>query len=121
MTSKARLAGLALSMALSMLSRATAAGTPHPTPSQVERLAGLAKLWGAIKFFHPYVAEHNIEWDSALIQTIPKVESASSPEAYRKAIDYLLSFLHDPGTHTISKLPAADSNPTAPPGPAQPY
>jgi C-terminal processing protease CtpA/Prc len=114
------MAGLALSMALAMLPGTAVPGMASP-PSRVERLAGLAKLWGAIKFFHPYVAEQNIDWDSALIQTIPKVESASSPEAYRKAIDYLLSFLHDPGTHTISKLPAADSNPTAPPGPAQPY
>jgi C-terminal processing protease CtpA/Prc len=108
-------------MALSMLSRATAAGTPHPTPSQVERLAGLAKLWGAIKFFHPYIAEQNIDWDSALIQTIPKVESAGSPEEYWKAIDYLLSFLQDPGTHTTGGQAAAPPGHSPPAEAAQPY
>src|SRR5262249_37987985 len=72
-------------------------------------------------FFHPYIAEQNIDWDSALIQTIPKVKSASSPEEYRKAIDYLLSSLHDLGTHTISKSPAAQSHTPAPSAKTQPY
>jgi C-terminal processing protease CtpA/Prc len=95
--------------------------TPSPNSSRVERLAGLAKLWGAIKLFHPYVVEQNIDWDSALIQTIPKVEPASNPEEYRKAIDYLLSFLHDPGTHTIRKPATPHSSPLARAGTAQPY
>jgi C-terminal processing protease CtpA/Prc len=93
-----------------------------PASPQVERLAGLAKLWGAIKFFHPYIAEKDIDWDSALIQTIPKVESASGPEEYRRAIEYLLSFLHDPGTYTITRPPTPRSSiPAASGGPAQPY
>ena len=100
----------------------TAHSSSSPLVSlHVERLAGLAKLWGAIKFFHPYLAEQNIDWDSALVQTVPKVESAGSPEEYRQAIDYLLSFLHDPGTHTVGKPAAAHSDPPAPGGAAQPY
>jgi len=121
MTSNMRIPSLTIGIALSMLPGTGAPAIASPTSAEVERLAGLAKLWGAIKFFHPYVTEQNIDWDSALVQTIPKVESAGSPEEYRKAIDYLLSFLHDPGTHTISKPAAAPSNPPAPAGRDQPY
>ena len=63
---------------------------PNPEPSRVERLAALAKLWGAVKLFHPYVVEQNLDWDDALIRTIPKVESAGTPDEYRQAIDFLL-------------------------------
>jgi C-terminal processing protease CtpA/Prc len=122
MTRRVRVAGLALTITLLITSRKPLiADTTPPTPSQVERLAGLAKLWGAIKFFHPYIAERDIDWDSALVQAIPKVESASSPEEYQRAIDYLLSFLHDPGTHIVTKPAAADSNPPKSTGPSQPY
>ena len=119
MTCKVRIFGVALIL---VLSRAFGLpSTPSPTSSQVQRLAALGKLWGMIKLFHPYIAEQNIDWDSALVQTIPKVESANNPEEYRKAIDYLLSFLHDPGTNTISKPASAKSNTAVPSGMAQPF
>ena len=77
-----------------------------PENARIERLAGLAKLWGAIKYFHPYVAERDIDWDAVLVQTISKVESANSPEEYRQALDSMLSVLHDPNTHTVKESPA---------------
>jgi C-terminal processing protease CtpA/Prc len=72
-------------------------------PVKVQRLAGLGKLWGALKYFHPYLAYKDIDWDLALVQTIPKVEAANSAEEYRAAIDYLLSFLQDPNTVTVGE------------------
>lgn len=88
---------------------------------RIERLAGLARLWGAIKYFHPYVADRDIDWDAALVQTIPKVESAKSTEDYREAIDFMVSFLKDPSTHTSQQFSAGEK-PTPPPsGPPQPY
>src|ERR1035437_7122198 len=77
-----------------------------PENVRIERLAGLAKLWGAVKYFHPYVAERGIDWDAALVQTIAKVGSANSTEEYRQAIDSMLSLLHDPNTHTVKESPA---------------
>ena len=90
---------------------------------RIERLAGLGRLWGAIKYFHPYLADRDIDWDAALVQTIPKVESAESTEDYRRAIDFLLSFLKDPGTRTSEKSSASAKKPgaVAPAGPPQPY
>jgi C-terminal processing protease CtpA/Prc len=90
---------------------------------RIERLAGLGRLWGAIKYFHPYVADRDIDWDAALIQTIPKVESADSTNDYRQAIDFMLSFLNDPSTHTTEATSAAENKPPSgqPAGLAQPH
>jgi C-terminal processing protease CtpA/Prc len=75
---------------------------------RIERLAGLGKLWGSIKYFHPYLAYKDLDWDAALVATIPKVNAARSPGEYRDAINHLLSFLHDPATH--AKLEASIAN-----------
>jgi len=77
-----------------------------PETVRIERLAGLAKLWGAVKYFHPYVAERDLDWDAALVQAIPKVESANSTADYRRVVDGMLSLLHDPNTHTVKESPA---------------
>jgi hypothetical protein len=75
---------------------------------RIERLASLGRLWGAVKFFHPYLAYRDIDWDAALIAAIPKVRAAKSPEEYRAAIDGLLGTLDDPATHTAPEpAPAA--------------
>ena len=42
------------------------------------RLAGLCKLWGAVKYFHPYLVYKDIDWDQALIETLPKVRQAAN-------------------------------------------
>ena len=49
-----------------------------PDSVRIERLAALGKLWGTIKYFHPYLAYKTINWDSALVQAIPKVNAANN-------------------------------------------
>ena len=86
-----------------------------------ERLAALGRLWGAIKYFHPYLAYKNIDWDGAVVKAIPQVKAARTPDEYRTAIRNLLQVLNDPATRL-----AADSIPggasvnaqTASPAPA---
>jgi hypothetical protein len=50
------------------------------------RLITLFKLWGAVKFFHPYLAYRNIDWDGALIAAIPKVKAADDAHAFAEAV-----------------------------------
>lgn len=45
-----------------------------------ERLTGLAKVWGAVKYFHPSLAYKEIDWDAALVRAIPRVKAARSQE-----------------------------------------
>ncbi len=106
---------IALVLASQVLS-AQAQTTSGAEKDRVERLAGLAKLWGAIKYFHPSLAYKEIDWDAALAQAIPEVNAARSPEQYRDAINHLLSFLHDPATR--AKIEPGEKPPSATPGSA---
>ncbi len=84
------------------------ASVPDPARSddlQVKRLAGLCKLWGTVKYFHPYLAYKPIDWDAALVKAIPKVKAASSAAEFQAGLDLLLSFLGDPATRTILQAP----------------
>jgi len=74
---------------------------------RIDRLVALAKLWAAIKYFHPYLAyRDNIDWDAALVTAIPKVNSAKGPADYSAAVAEMLGALGDPATRVLS-LPEA--------------
>jgi C-terminal processing protease CtpA/Prc len=79
-------------------------------PGQTERLAGLGRLWGAVKFFHPFLAYRDIDWDAALLEAIPGVRAARTPTEYRTAIEKMLAALGDPlttaGTTSTDDRPA---------------
>jgi C-terminal processing protease CtpA/Prc len=78
-----------------------------PVDSRATHLAGLARVWGYVKYVHPAMATSDLDWDAALIRALPAVENASSEEAYRTAISALLAELHDPATRVIEKEAAA--------------
>jgi len=65
---------------------------------RIARLAGLAKVWGAVKYFHPYLAYREIDWDRALIETLPKVSSAKTAQEYESAINQMFAVLNDKST-----------------------
>jgi C-terminal processing protease CtpA/Prc len=66
--------------------------------ARIERLVGLAKLWGAVKYFHPYPAYRAIDWDRALIDAIPRVNAAKTPQEYEAAVNSMLAALGDKST-----------------------
>ena len=74
----------------------------------VERLARVARLWGTVKFLHPYLAYRDIDWDAALVAAIPKIRQAASVEEYRQAVDEMLKALGDPLTSVMSAETAPD-------------
>jgi C-terminal processing protease CtpA/Prc len=65
---------------------------------RVERLVDLAKAWGTVKFFHPFLAYREIDWDKALIEAIPKVNAAKTPQEYETAVNSMLAALGDKNT-----------------------
>lgn len=92
--------------ALLMMLCGSVQAQPNPTPAKsaaedarIERIAGLAKLWGAVKYFHPYLAYREIDWDKSLVEAIPKVNAAKTPEEYRTAVNQLLAALGDRSTY----------------------
>lgn len=70
---------------------------------RIERLAGLGKLWGAVKYLHPHLAYRAIDWDKALIDAIPKVNSAKTQAEYLAAVNQMLSLLGDQNTRAEIK------------------
>ena len=114
----ARLLGVAvLAFGIAMGPAAGRTDTSPDDSVRVSRIASLARLWGAVKFFHPWVDSGDVNWDKALVETIPKVEEARSPEDFRRAVDHMLSFLKDPATHTLPlEPPPVAAAPTSAPG-----
>lgn len=114
---------LALILGLSILpfTSVNADVPPADDTVRINRLAGLCKLWGAVKFFHPSLAYKDIDWDTPLVEAIPKVSAATSKEEYKSAIDAMLSTLNDPATRIVSgnAMPAQGSG--KPSATAQPY
>ena len=82
--------------------------------ARIARLAGLGRVWGAVKFIHPYLAYRDVDWDKALIETIPRVSAAKTPEEYNAAINHLLSFLNDKNTYAEVVKETKDKSSTAP-------
>ncbi len=74
---------------------------------RIERLVKLCKLWGAIKYFHPYLAyRDDIDWDVALVTAIPMVSAVVETRDYAAAVQDMLAALDDPVTRVIQDEPA---------------
>lgn len=93
----------------------TSGANPTKNDIRVERLAGLAKVWGTVKFFHPFLAYREIDWDKALVETIPRVNAAKTPQEYEAAVNSMLAALGDKNTRAqiALKTPKSASNETA--------
>jgi hypothetical protein len=89
--------------------------SPARAATDVERLTHLAKLWGAVRYLHPYLAYKEIDWDAALIQAIPKVRSAKTSAEYAAAVQTMLAALGDPVTRVLppEAVEAAKPEPAA--------
>lgn len=69
---------------------------------RIERLVSLCKLWGKVKVFHPYLAYRpDIDWDAALVQTIPKVNNAKTADEFVDALQSMLNVLDDSATRIV--------------------
>ena len=64
---------------------------------ETQKLAATAKVWGFLKYYHPNVANVNLNWDDELFKIFPKIEHAqtkdSLSEIFNVWIDSLGSFL----------------------------
>ncbi|AKT39882.1 S41 family peptidase [Chondromyces crocatus] len=69
-----------------------------PLDARVERLARLAKVWGEVRYLHPFLVERDIDWDAALLKAIPKVSAATTGEDEDAAVEEMLKALGDPAT-----------------------
>jgi C-terminal processing protease CtpA/Prc len=90
------------------------AQTSAAEDARIARLAGLARVWGTVKYFHPYLAYRDVDWDKALVETIPKVNAAKSPQDYQAALNQMLAVLNDKSTRAEIVTETKPAGPTAP-------
>jgi C-terminal processing protease CtpA/Prc len=79
----------------------------------VQRLATLGRVWGLVKFAHPYLGYRNIDWDAAAVRAIPDARDAQSPERFAAVVDEMLSALGDPDTRVIADCVGSAAAPRA--------
>lgn len=84
---------------------AQAPATPSPEALRAERRVNLVKLWGEVRFRHPWAFSKPAEWDAAFMAALPRVEAAQSAEAYADAVQSMLAALGDPATLVARKVP----------------
>ncbi len=80
---------------------------------EADRLAEVGKLWGTVRYLHPYLAYKDIDWDAALVAAIPRVREAKTPEEYRAAVQGMLDVLGDPVTRVLEPAPVPTPKPAA--------
>lgn len=75
----------------------TARGLAQTAPD-TDRLVAVGKLWVTVRYFHPYLAYRNIDWDQAFCDSLTPIREAKTPDEYAAALNRLLDALHDPAT-----------------------
>lgn len=65
------------------------------TPAMQHNLDVLGRVWGFVKYYHPKVAEGDINWDYELFRVLPKVANAADKEALNKTLATWIGKLGD--------------------------
>ena len=98
---------LKLSLLLLIVSSFSFAQQPLTT-EQINRLADAGKVYGYVKYFHPFLQYKDINWDSAFAANVEGIIDAKSKEEYAAVIQRMFSSLDDKLT-TATVKPKSDT------------
>ena len=73
------------------------------TTKQINRLADAGKVYGYIKYFHPWLQYKDINWDSAFAANVEEIVKATNREDYVLIMQKLFSSLND-GLTTVANF-----------------
>jgi hypothetical protein len=79
------------------------------TTEQINRLADAGKVYGLVKYFHPYLQYKTLNWDSVFAANVEGIIVAKSKEEYSDVMQRMLSVLNDNLTCVVS-TPQANNN-----------
>lgn len=96
-------AALLLALTLIPAIPPVSAQTAASHPQHIERIARVGRLWGEVRYLHPYLAYRDIDWDAALLAALPRIREAKTPEEYGAAVQSMLATLDDPATRVLPK------------------
>jgi len=82
---------------------------PLALPAQdslgVDRLVAIGQLWSTARFFHPYLAYRDVDWDSVFAAAVTTVSAAGSTAEYAAAVQGMLDALGDRATRVVREEP----------------
>ncbi|MCU0276505.1 MAG: S41 family peptidase [Acidobacteria bacterium] len=58
--------------------------------NEAQRLAGLCRVWGLLKYYHNNVSGGRLDWNQELLEMIPGVKAAGDGDAYQQQLLQLL-------------------------------
>lgn len=67
-----------------------AVGLPAADMNETQRLAGLCRVWGFLKYYNNNVAGGKVDWNQALLDAIPGVKAAGDDDMYQHELLRLL-------------------------------
>lgn len=73
-------------------------------PKKEIRLLGLARYWNIINYFYVYKNDMSENWDTVLLESIPKFTTTKDVKAYHIAVQELSSKLYDCHSMVNSKI-----------------
>jgi C-terminal processing protease CtpA/Prc len=88
---------------------ATQFAVAQQSGTETDRLLATGKLWITVKYFHPYLAYRDIDWDKALVDALPKIRGAAGPDDYAAAVQTMLDALRDPATYVMRESKKHDA------------
>jgi len=96
---------IARSFAICFLAWVLLAGTTLAAAelSETERLAGLCRVWGFLKYYHNNVSGGQLDWNKEILEMIPGVKAARDPDAFQHQ---LLQLIRKAGYGKIAKFTA---------------
>src|SRR5262249_30662408 len=80
---------------------------PAPDPTRAARLAKLARVWGRARYLHPTLASGAFDWDTPLVQALPRAAAARDDAALAEAVAAMLAAAGDPATRVVRDRPVA--------------
>lgn len=75
----------------------------NPSSKQLKYLYDAGRLWGNVKYFHPYLQYKTINWDSSFVAAVPKILNCRSAKEYATILQNMLSVLRDDATYASFK------------------
>ena len=72
------------------------------SPVQINRLADAGKVYGYVKYFHPWLQYKKINWDSAFAASVEGIINANNRGDYAIVMQKLFSSLNDGLTQVVN-------------------
>jgi C-terminal processing protease CtpA/Prc len=55
--------------------------------TETEKLTATCKVWGFLKYYHPKVANGEVNWDNELLEILPKIEKTQTKEEFSLVLE----------------------------------